>query len=112
MRDVGVDGASECSRRYMKTAKEPKVKKSNTKPVQEKVTTAPEALIKKTDNLADVIFKYPQVTDTLTDYGLHCVGCFASSFDTIEAGCKIHGMSDDEIAEMVARLNEIVEFGE
>jgi len=40
------------------------------------------------------------------------VGCFANSFDTIEMGAKVHGMSDQEINEIVDRINEAIEFKE
>ncbi len=63
-------------------------------------------------NLAEVIFKYPDAAEVFTDYGMHCVGCFASSFDTIEAGAKVHGFTDKEIDEMVERVNEVAEFDE
>ncbi len=64
--------------------------------------------ITKDMNLADVVFKFPKTAEVLLDYGLHCIGCAANSFDTIEMGAKVHGMSDSEIAEMVARLNEVI----
>lgn len=68
--------------------------------------------ITKDMNLGEVVYKYPETAEVLTDYGLHCVGCFANAFDTIEAGAKIHGMSDDEIEEMIDRVNEVINFGE
>jgi len=68
--------------------------------------------ITKDANLAEVLFKYPQIAEVLMDYGLHCVGCAASAYDTIEAGAKIHGMSEQEIQEMIVRVNEVIEFGE
>jgi hybrid cluster-associated redox disulfide protein len=68
--------------------------------------------VKKDANLADVVFKYPDVAEVLMDYGLHCVGCIASSFDTIEAGAKVHGLSDSEIDEMLERINEVINFAE
>lgn len=63
-------------------------------------------------NLAEVVFKYPEAAEVLMDYGLHCVGCAASGFDTIEMGAKLHGMSPEEIKEMIDRVNEIVKFRE
>jgi hybrid cluster-associated redox disulfide protein len=72
----------------------------------------PHVKIKKEMNLAEVIFKYPQLAEVLLDFGLHCVGCMANSFDTIEMGAKVHGMSDQEVDEMVDRLNEVIEHGE
>lgn len=68
--------------------------------------------IKKDANLGELIIQHPETAEVLLDYGLHCVGCFASSFDTIEMGAKLHGMSDGEIEEMVTRVNEVVEFDE
>ena len=69
-------------------------------------------IITKDSNLGEVIFKYPETAEIFTDYGLHCVGCFASSFDTIEMGAQIHQLTEDEIQEMVARANEVAQSGE
>lgn len=66
----------------------------------------------KQTNIAELTNKYPETAEVLLSYGLHCVGCMASAFDSIEAGAKIHGMEDDEINEMVDRINEVIEFGE
>lgn len=71
-----------------------------------------EPKVNKDTNLADALFKYPQIAEVLTDYGLHCVGCFANSFDTIEMGAKIHGMTEEEVDEMLERVNEVIEEGE
>lgn len=68
--------------------------------------------ITKDMNLGEVVFKYPEAAEVLTDYGLSCVGCFASSFDTIEQGAKIHQLSDEELDEMIERINEVVNHGE
>jgi hybrid cluster-associated redox disulfide protein len=73
---------------------------------KEKVT------ITKDMNLGEVVFKYPEASEVLTDYGLSCVGCFASSFDSIEQGAKIHELSDEELEEMLERINEVINFGE
>lgn len=71
-----------------------------------------EQLITKDMNMADVIFKYPETAEVFTDYGLHCVGCFASSFDTLEMGAQVHQLSDEEIEEMVERANEVAMHSE
>ena len=78
----------------------------------DKAVEKTDAKVLKTDNLGEVVFKYPQLAETLLDFGLHCVSCFASSFDTIEMGAKVHGMTNAEIDEMVERLNEVLETGE
>ena len=69
---------------------------------KEKVT------ILKTDKIEDVVFKYPVSAEVMLDYGLHCVGCIASGFDTIEKGAKLHELTDEEIDEMVERVNEVI----
>ena len=81
--------------------------KSNKKGNKEKVTR-----ITKDSNLAEVVYKYPKTAEVLTNYGLHCAGCFAGAYDTIEAGAKVHGLSDKEIGEMLERVNEVIKFGE
>ena len=75
-------------------------------------TTGYPIKVTKDDNLATVIQQYPGTEEILTDYGLHCVGCSLNAFDSVEAGAKIHGMDDEEISEMVERLNEFIETGE
>ncbi len=70
------------------------------------------AKVAKDTNLAEILMENPGTAEILLDYGLHCVGCFANSFDTLEGGAKIHGFSDDELQEMIDRLNEFIEFGE
>lgn len=68
--------------------------------------------ITKDMNLGEVVIEYPELAEVLLDYGLHCVGCFANSFDTVEMGASAHGMSDEEVDDMVVRLNEVVETKE
>lgn len=68
--------------------------------------------ITKDTNLAVILMDHPGTAEILLDYGLHCVGCFANSFDTLEGGAKIHGFTDGELQEIVERLNEFIEFGE
>ncbi len=59
-------------------------------------------LITKDMILMDIVDEYPEIAPVLMSYGLHCVGCAFSSFDTLENGIKIHGM-DDETFEMLLR---------
>ena len=44
--------------------------------------------------------------EILLDSGLHCLGCFASQFETLGQGCKGHGMSNNEIEELIKKLNK------
>lgn len=68
--------------------------------------------ITKDTNLGQMLFSYPQIAEVLLDYGLHCVGCFANSFDSLEAGSKVHGFSEELVDEIVDRVNEVIQYGE
>lgn len=52
--------------------------------------------------------KGQKIAQALTNAGLHCVGCDASTFETIEAGMYGHGFSDEEIDRLIGELNQIV----
>jgi len=56
----------------------------------------------------ELIEKHPQVAEILTSYGLHCVGCHFSSFDTLEDASMIHGIDEEEIDMMVRDVNKIL----
>lgn len=55
--------------------------------------------------IGDVVMRYPQVADVFLSYGLHCVGCHVNAYETIEQGALGHGMSDEDVDEMVAEAN-------
>ncbi|HXK52692.1 DUF1858 domain-containing protein [Candidatus Nomurabacteria bacterium] len=75
-------------------------------------STLSHSKVTKETNLGELVMEYPEAAEVLLDYGLHCVGCFANTFDTIEMGAKIHGMGDEEIAELIERVNEVINFEE
>ncbi|PIN89086.1 hypothetical protein COU57_06690 [Candidatus Pacearchaeota archaeon CG10_big_fil_rev_8_21_14_0_10_32_14] len=58
--------------------------------------------VKSSDNIQEVITKYPGIEIIFTAYGLHCTNCMASGFDTLEKGAQLHGF-DSETFEMMLR---------
>jgi len=66
-------------------------------------------LITKDTTIGDVVQKYPEVVETLESFGVHCVGCHVSPFESIEMGFKGHGMSDEQIHDAVKKINEVIE---
>ncbi len=64
--------------------------------------------ITKESNIAELVNNYPEAVEVLTAFGLHCVGCFASAFDTIDEGAEIHGMTTAEIEEMLEEVNKVL----
>ncbi len=65
-------------------------------------------IITKDMTIGDVVQKYPNVTETLLANGVHCVGCGARFFETLEMGFKGHGMSDEQVDTVIKQLNEVV----
>lgn len=64
--------------------------------------------VDRSTNLGHLAAVSPAAAVILTDWGLHCVGCMASAYDTVETGAKLHGMTDDEINRMIAEVNEVL----
>lgn len=62
--------------------------------------------INKKMMIEDIINKYPEVGEIMTEAGLHCVGCVIAASESLEDGAKAHGLSDEEIDEMVKKMNE------
>ena len=63
-------------------------------------------VITKDMTVGEIIEKYPQVIGTLTEYGLHCVGCHVNTMETIEQGSMGHGMPKEVFEEMLEKANE------
>jgi len=42
------------------------------------------------------------------DYGVHCVGCHVSDFETLEQGILGHGFSEGELLDIINELNELI----
>ncbi|RME54261.1 DUF1858 domain-containing protein [Candidatus Woesearchaeota archaeon] len=55
--------------------------------------------------ISEAIQRSPESIEIMMKYGLHCVGCHVSAFESIEDGAKAHGMSDKEIDEMMKEIN-------
>jgi len=58
--------------------------------------------------IGDIINKYPEAAGIMLGYGLHCVGCSANPFDTVEGGCMSHGMDEETVGNLVGDLNKMV----
>lgn len=54
-------------------------------------------------------FKAQKLAQEITNAGLHCVGCHAATWETLEGGMYGHGMKDEEIDRLVDRLNLLLE---
>ena len=63
--------------------------------------------------IAEIFSRFPQksqkLAQAMTQAGLHCVGCHAATWETLEAGMLGHGMSFESIEALVNELNAILE---
>ena len=59
--------------------------------------------------IMEVIEKFPDAVQVFLMYGLACIGCGYSEFETIEAGAFGHGMDDEMINLMIEDANKVVE---
>lgn len=66
--------------------------------------------VRTDSNMAEIANTYAVAARIMTEYGLHCIGCFANTYDTVETGCMIHGMSEAEMHQMLTEINEAIEL--
>ena len=63
--------------------------------------------------IEDIFSTFPHKSQMLgqemTNTGLHCVGCGAATWETLEAGMLSHGFEEKEIDALVKRLNAILD---
>lgn len=64
-------------------------------------------LIKKEMTIGEVVQRFPSTADVFMSYGLHCVGCHVSAFETLEQGAAGHGMDAETIKKMVDEANQV-----
>ncbi len=78
---------------------------------EEKSTTEknPENKITKDMIIAEIVERFPYLAEYIMDYGVHCVGCGISSFETLEEGFMGHGMTSENIDVIIEELNKVIE---
>jgi len=84
-----------------------KVKK--TIPAKKKVSKKTPSGITKEMTMGEIIEKVPEAVDVMLSYGLHCVGCFINSYETLEEGALGHGLTSGDIDHMVREINALAQ---
>lgn len=67
-----------------------------------------EQKITKDMTIGELVQKYPSTVEILLAEGVHCIGCGASYWETIEQGLAGHGKNEEEISAVVKKLNEAI----
>ena len=52
------------------------------------------------------------LTEMLLDFGIHCIGCGASTIETLGQGVLGHGYSEDQLNKLIKDLNKVIESEE
>ena len=65
-------------------------------------------LVTKETTIGEIVEKHPEVVETLMSFGVHCVGCHVSPFESLEDGFKGHGMTEEDVNEAVMQLNNVI----
>ncbi len=58
--------------------------------------------------VSDILTLLPNAESLLAQYGLSCYSCAANAYETLEDGCRSHGMPEAEIDDLVTDLNELL----
>lgn len=53
--------------------------------------------------------KAQKLSQEITNAGLHCVGCHAATWETLESGMMGHGKNPAQVEELTRRLNVLLE---
>lgn len=99
-----------CSRPKEETSCCSKPKENPYSRSKDKVIEKP--IIHKDMTIEEILGSFPskaqKIAQELTQAGLHCVGCQAATWETLEAGMLGHGMSESDIEDLVRRLNALL----
>ena len=73
-------------------------------------------MVNKDMLIGEILAISPKLADILMDAGMHCVSCPASSMESLEEACEVHGIDVNEIIEVlneeINRLNISKEINE
>ena len=61
------------------------------------------AKITKDIGFSELLEKHPESVEVLMGFGMHCIGCPAAMFETLEQGAMAHGI---DVKELVKKINE------
>tara|TARA_Y100000310_G_scaffold102357_1_gene100543 strand:+ start:818 stop:1405 length:588 start_codon:yes stop_codon:yes gene_type:complete len=60
------------------------------------------------DILSENPEKSPLLSEIMIDFGIHCVGCGAATFESLEEGVLSHGYSEEDLNRLITNLNKAI----
>lgn len=85
----------------IRVTKRPQKSEKRAVPKKEHVT--------KSMTVSDIITQYPQATEIMAEYGLHCFSCSVNELESVEEGCLGHGFSQEDIENLVTDINLMID---
>jgi len=67
--------------------------------------------ITKKSNINKIVEEKPELVEFLFEAGMMCVGCPMSAGESLEQGCKAHGMTSKDIDKLVEKMNKMKDRG-
>ncbi len=64
--------------------------------------------VSKDMGISEILSKHPEAAGIMMAHGLRCIGCVASSMESLEMGAKSHGLSDKAVEEIVEEINAAI----
>src|SRR3989344_6951913 len=62
--------------------------------------------------ISDILVKNPDkaeiIVGIMIEFGIHCIGCGAAAFETLEQGVLGHGFSEKELDKLIFELNKVI----
>ena len=63
--------------------------------------------------IQDILSLFPhqagRLSQEISNAGLNCIGCSAATWETLELGMMTHGKTDEQIDDLVTRLNALLD---
>lgn len=61
--------------------------------------------ITKDTNIMQAMEQNPMVSQIFAEYGIGCMGCMLAHAETIEDGLTGHGLTEEEIEQIINKIN-------
>lgn len=55
--------------------------------------------ITKDTTIGELLQIDPEISNVLTNIGMHCIGCPSSQMETLEQAAEVHGLDADDLVE-------------
>ena len=56
-------------------------------------------VVTKDMTVRDIITLFPVAADVMASYGIHCFSCSLGGVESLEEGCTLHGMTEEQMKE-------------